>query len=306
MQKKVIFIMSSGHSGSSLLSLILGSHPDCFSAGELVGLPNRYRQQKPIDCVNMTSEFWEKTFGEKGLYELASVLGNTRLNKYIPLKFEKKIRQIFKKDEIFNPYSFMFSKLENKKVIIDASKAYPWIGEKVQAEEFTSGRVETYLIHLVRDGRAVVNSYFRKYPHRDMAKMATEWVEKTKLRNDFFEKFNPERRIEIAYEQLASNPHQTVEKICNFVNINFVPSMIEYWQYDHYDISGNEGAYSLIRRYRGQEIENEKRQKIHGDYYKNMDITIKLDLRWQRELSPEKLEVFESIAGETNKPFEWN
>ncbi len=63
MHKKVIFIMSSVHYGSSLLSLILGSHPECFSAGELVGLPNRYRQQKPIDCVNMTSEFWEKTFG---------------------------------------------------------------------------------------------------------------------------------------------------------------------------------------------------------------------------------------------------
>ena len=55
MQKKVIFIMSSGHSGSSLLSVILGSHLDCFSAGELQGLPIGYRNQTPIDCVNMTS-----------------------------------------------------------------------------------------------------------------------------------------------------------------------------------------------------------------------------------------------------------
>ncbi len=135
--------------------------------------------------------------------------------------------------------------------------------------------------------------------------MSREWVEKTKLRNNFFEKFNPEKRIEIAYEKLASNPDETVEKICNFVNINFVPSMIEYWQYDHYDVSGNSGAYSLIRRYRGQEIER-KVQKINGDYYNNVDIAIKLDLRWQRELSSEKLEIFERIAGETNKPFEWN
>ncbi|GGA13488.1 sulfotransferase [Okeania sp. KiyG1] len=199
----------------------------------------------------------------------------------------------------------MFSKLENKSVIIDASKAYPWIGEKIQAEEFTSGKVEAYLIHLVRDGRAVVNSYSRKYPHWDMAKVATEWVEKSKLRNDFFEKFNPEKRIEIAYEKLASNPHQTVERICDFVGINFVPSMIEYWQYDHYDISGNEGTYSLIRRYREQVIEN-KVEKINDDYYSNVDIAIKLDLRWQRELAPEKLEIFERIAGEANKPFEWN
>lgn len=88
--------MSTGHSGSSLLSLILGSHPDCFSAGELVGIPNRYRQKKPIDCVNMTSDFWENTFGKEGLYQLANVLGNTRLNKYIPLKREKKLDNFLK------------------------------------------------------------------------------------------------------------------------------------------------------------------------------------------------------------------
>ena len=306
MQKKVIFIMSSGHSGSSLLSVILGSHLDCFSAGELQGLPIGYRNQTPIDCVNMTSDFWENTFGQEGLQQLANVLGNTRLNKYVPLKIEKKIREFFKRDQIFNPYSFMFTKLNNKSIIIDSSKAYAWIKKRIMAEEFISGIVEAYLIYLVRDGRAVVNSFLRKYSHWDMSKVVREWVEKTKLRNDFFLQFNPEKKIEIAYEQLASNPHETVEKICNFVGIDFVPSMIEYWKYDHHDVSGNSGTYSLIRRYKEQEIENEARQKIHGDYYKNMDLTIKLDLRWQKELSPEKLEIFERIAGEFNKPFEWN
>jgi hypothetical protein len=81
--------------------------------------------------------------------------------------------------------------------------------------------------------------------------------------------------------------------------------MIDYWKYDHHDISGNNGTYSLIRRYKGQEIENRVKQ-VNGDYYKNVDISINLDLRWQKELSPEKLEIFERIAGEFNKPFEWN
>ena len=297
--------MSAGHSGSSLLALILGSHSDCFSAGELSGLPNRYRKQKPIDCVNMTSDFWENTFGKEGLDRLAKVLGNTRLNKYIPLKIEKKVRQVFKQDEIFNPYSFMFSKLENKQVIIDASKDFNWIDNKMKAQEFTSKRIEAYLIYLIRDGRAVANSCLRKYPHWDVAKYSREWVEKTKRRNDFFESFSGDRRIKVAYEKLASNPHQTIEEICDFVNINFKPSMIEYWKYNHHDISGNEGTYSLIRRYKAQEIEKKVKQ-VHGDYYNNIDIAIKLDLRWQRELSPEKLEVFNRIAGETNKPYEWN
>ena len=306
MKKKVIFIMSSGHSGSSLLALILGSHPDCFSAGELVGLPNRYRKQKPIDCVNMTSDFWENTFGKEGLKQLANVLGNTRLNSYIPLTIEQKVRQFLKQDQVFNPYCFMFSRLDQKSVIIDASKASQWINNRLKAQEFRSETIDAYLIHLVRDGRAVVNSYLRKYPHWDMKKISQKWLTKTKLRTAFFEKFNPDKKIQIAYEQLATNPHQTIEKLCNFVNIDFLPSMIEYWKYVHHDISGNDGAYSLIRRYRGQEIENKVEQKINGDYYNNVDIAIKLDLRWKRELAPEKLAVFEEIAGEVNKLFEWN
>lgn len=305
MEKKVIFIMSAGHSGSSLLALILGSHSECFSAGELSCLPNRYRKQIPIDCVNMKSDFWENTFGKEGIDRLAKVLGNTRLNKYIPLKIEKKLRQILKKDEIFNPYSFIFSKLDNQKVIIDASKDRNWIEDKMKAPEFKSNRIEGYLIHLVRDGRAVANSVFRKIPHRDVAEYSRKWVDRTNSRKDFFENFERDRRLKIAYEELASNPHKTIEKICNFIGIDYEAGAIEYWKYDHHDISGNAGTYSLIRRYKGQEIEK-KVEQIHGDYYNNVDIAIKLDLRWQKELSPEKLEIFNRIAGETNKLYEWN
>jgi hypothetical protein len=253
----------------------------------------------------MTSDFWENTFGQEGLKQLANVLGNTRLTPYIPLAIEKKFRQLIKQDQVFNPYSFMFSKLESKSVIIDASKAYQWIETRLKAQEFRSETIEAYLIHLVRDGRAVVNSYLRKYPHWDIAKMSQSWVDKHKIRMSFFEQFNQRKRLEVIYEELASNPQQTIEKICQFIQIDYVSEMLEYWKYDHYDISGNDGAYSLIRRYKGQEIEN-KLQKIHGNYYNEADISIKLDLRWQRELSPEKLEVFEKIAGEVNRPFEWN
>lgn len=46
----LIYIISPGHSGSTLLDMLLGSHPEIFSSGELINLPNQYlngRMQNP-------------------------------------------------------------------------------------------------------------------------------------------------------------------------------------------------------------------------------------------------------------------
>jgi len=304
MKKKVLFIIGAGHCGSSLLSVVMGSHPRCFSAGEFSNFPNRYRKNLYLDCVNCNSVFWEETFGKAGLQKLSIGLGDTRANPYIPLKIEKAVREFLGKDEIFSPYTFMFSKLD-KDAIVDASKYYIWVEKKTQAKEFKSGRIDPYLLHLVRDGRAVVNSYVRKYPHRSIATFTQDWMEKTKQRQEFYHSFDRGKKIEVAYEQLASDPHTTVQNICNFLDIEFTPDMIEYWKYDHHDISGNDGTYSLVRRYQQQEM-LEKVKATHGEYYEKMDLGIKLDLRWKKELSEENLEIFNSIAGEFNKPYAWD
>ncbi|WP_008314336.1 sulfotransferase [Leptolyngbya sp. PCC 6406] len=303
--KKVAFIVSSGHSGSSLLALILGSNPACFSAGELVGLPNRYRKSKPLDCVNMTSDFWENTFGIEGIERLAAVLGDTRINPYIPLRFEKKLRSFIGKNEIFNPYSYMFSKLSMKDVFVDSSKSRHWVQKRLDAQEFKSGKLQGKLIHLVRDGRAVINSFLRKYGHWGMEKAAHDWVRKTQDRLKFFDSFDSGSKIQIRYEELASDPHRVTQELCEFLDMSFMPSMLEYWKHDHHDISGNDGTYTLIRRYRG-DISTGGSKADQDSYYAKTDIAIKLDLRWQRELSAEQLSVFEEIAGEVNQPFAWN
>lgn len=305
MKKKIAFIISSGHSGSSLLSLILGSHPRCFLAGELKGLPNRYRKQVFIDCVNRNSEFWEHTFDQGGLKRLAIGLSGTRIHPYVPLKLESGVRDTFnKKDAYVNPYSYMFSKLDVD-TIIDSSKAISWCEKRLKSPEFKHHRVEAYIIHLVRDGRAVVNSYLRKYPHRDIKDMASEWRKKQIDRKEFCEGFPAEKRIEVQYEALASRPQETVEAICRFLDIEFRPDMLQYWLHNHHDISGNEGAYSLIDKYKG--IEKERSMGSgKKKYYDASDLAIKLDLRWQREMKPEYIEEFNRIAGEVNQPYEWD
>lgn len=303
MKKKVVAIAGSGHCGSTMLTLMLGSHPDCFSLGELNSLPTHYKTGIPICgvCQGRCS-FWDE-FDPDKLKLLAAVLGNTRLNKYVPLKLEKTWRTLLRKDDVFNAYSYLFSQREES-ILIDSSKAINWISEKLNTKEFTSGLVEGYLVHLVRDGRAVLNSYLRRFKWMTAEKYAREWRKKTILRNQLYEQFPSERKIIVRYEHLATEPQKTLETVCEWLGIEFVPQMISYWQFDHHVISGNAGVRSLIWRYKQEEIQEDV-SKYHGEHYDNLGLKIKLDNRWKEELSAEKLETFNWIAGDINKPYEW-
>jgi hypothetical protein len=305
MKKKIVFIMSAGHSGSSLLALILGSHSRCFSVGELKGLANRYRKGLYIDCVNRNSRYWEKTFGDKGLKDLAISLSEARVHGFVPLKLEKWLRSIFNhKDPIVNPYTFMFSKMDCD-VIVDSSKSRSWIEKRLQAREFSQDNIDPYLIHLVRDGRAVVNSWLRKYPERDIVFQSEHWSKRHQERLDFYKAFPDSRKIEIRYESLASSPYDTAKKICDFIDIEFESEMIEYWKFKHYDISGNNGTYSLIDKYKGLSLSDQD-DYPGKDYFESLGLCIKLDLRWKNEFSREKLETFNRISGNLNRPYEWD
>ena len=304
MKKQVVFIMGSGHCGSTLLTLMLGSHPDCFGLGELNSLPIHYKMGLPLCgiCKEKCS-FWDE-LNPKELKSLTAVLGNTRLNKYVPLKLEKTIRKILRQDQVFKPYSYLFSKLKEN-ILIDSSKGLPWIKQKINATEFSSGDLEGYLIHLVRDGRAVVSSYLRRFKSLTVETCAEGWRERTIQKNEFYDQFPDDRKILVRYEKLATEPEKTLATICELLGIDFTQEMIRYWQGDHHVISGNSGVRSLIWKNKKEEIEAQLCNK-NDKYYDNVGSQIKLDLRWKEELSKEQEAVFNQIAGDINKPYEWN
>lgn len=297
--------MSAGHSGSSLLSLILGSHPKVFSTGELKGLPNRYRKNLYIDCVNKDSKFWIETFGREGVKNLAISLSGKRVHSWIPLKFEKWLRGLINnEDPIVNPYSFMFSKI-SEDVIVDSSKALPWIQKRLYSREFTQRMLEPYLIYLIRDGRAVINSYLRKYPSKDITELSRSWANKHLEKNSFFAKFPKGKKLEIRYEELAIAPAPVIRQVCDFLEIEFHDEILSYWKHPHHDISGNAGTYSLIDKYKALNSQQVGAEDNVG-FYEKVGLSIKLDLRWKEELSEENISVFNQVAGTLNKPHEWN
>ena len=296
--------MGIGRSGSTLLDLMLSSNKSCFSLGEISKFSEIYWRDKSFKQACLNSSFWEDNFNSEELEMLAKGLSNHRLNRFIPLELERRFRESRGQDRVLNPYSLIFSKLEEN-VLIDSSKYVNWIAKKLRAREFKQGLIDAYILHMIRDGRAVINSYLRNYPEISIKKASRFWVKQLKASKRFYQKFPLDRKMTVRYEELATEPEAILKNVCELLDIKYAPEMIEYWKFEHHGIAGGLGVRSLVLKYQGKDI-GEKVRKIHGERYERMDFSIQLDLRWKKELSPEKLAKFNRIAGNLNQPYEWN
>lgn len=303
MDRKVIFVMGPGHCGSTLFDLIMGSHSDVFSLGEL------HRIRQPIDDFQ---EGYPKICGVcTGRCEFWNQRASLPILKMYFSK-KNKYRALFGKvsQYVFSPYKFLFEWSE-KSVLVDSSKHPGWFRRQL-TPSYTWRDMVPYLIYMCRDGRAVVNSYLRKYPERGIANITENWKRQINEMNKFYENFPSTRRMKVKYEELATYPERVVQAICNFVDLKYEKEMVRYWTHEHHHVFGNGGTRALIFRYRmkfeHQSVSLQKRlnssKKYCDDkYYEDVGLAIKLDLRWHRELSQEQLEVFDSIAGDANKSF---
>ncbi|NES02118.1 MAG: sulfotransferase [Okeania sp. SIO2F4] len=72
--------------------------------------------------------------------------------------------------------------------------------------EFQKGAIYPYVIRMVRDGRAVVNSYSRIYPDKTRSEISQKWVRLFKEQQDFYDNFSGGQKMLVRYEELASKP----------------------------------------------------------------------------------------------------
>jgi hypothetical protein len=150
----------------------------------------------------------------------------------------------------------------------------------------------------------VLNSYLRAYPNLTAATISQRWLDNLAACEQVYETVAQHRRLRVQYEALATNPEAIMRQVCAFLEIPFEPDMLAYWQHEHHYIAGSRSARALIARYREQPVPSHT-EAVHGNYYSQMDLTIKLDQRWKTELAPQNLETFYAIVGDRNRPFEW-
>jgi len=298
--RKVVCITGTGHCGSTLLDLLLGSHSEAFSLGEFHTIQKLIRKDNQDGiCIICGSkcEFWSERTSQRllRLFYQTDSFARKVCSRLIRL--------------LYNPYRLMF-RWSGASVLVDSSKGMNWFKAQFRPRYAVAG-FEQVLIWVYRDGRAVVNSYHRKYPELGIEHHTNHWLQSVAKLEESFATFDGPK-LKIAYEDLTLNPEAATQRVCEFLDLKYEPEMLRYWEHDHHHLFGNAGTNNAIIRHRQKLADCQRvdpnwaiRHEDYFDtsYYESQGLKIKHDERWKRELAREHLQVFETLAGTQNAKF---
>lgn len=314
MKKKILFIVSSGRSGSTLLCKFLGMHSQCFPLSE----PQRYDMatrtngfcscsEKLLDCP-----FWEAVRNE---LEAAGYPGGRMETSRVPfyngkgfrrkLKafiglflFSKGICNLIDKEyykQLRNEARLLqtVSVVLDQPVLVDASKS---LVRAIALSRILKEEFESHFIHLYRDPLSVVYSSLKKnmsvkledreivYSKNKIPSLseATESWSRGNNSNLVLSKIFGINPVYICYEAFTKDPKLAFLKVGEELGLDWEESMLDLSQGGHHMVSGN------LSRINAKSINPPK------DEWRNMDVE---DQRYVRDKTKLVLKKIEARAG---------
>lgn len=241
---KVLYIAGVGRSGSTLLNNLLGGVEGFFSAGEFCYIWNRGLVKNrlcscgaPFAECKVWSEVVEEAFGGASGVDAREMdrvqKGSTRLRQ-LPLtltpggrrRLEDRWGGTFRRN-LARIYRAMQDVTGNE-VIVDGSKL-PLYGHVLG----TMPEIDLYVLHLVRDPRAVAHSWTRKkakplvggvgeMPRRSPVGSALEWDVGNAATRSLLGR-SPERYLLLRYEDFMESPRSATRRVLEFVGEGEAP-----------------------------------------------------------------------------------
>jgi hypothetical protein len=307
MTKKYIYICAAGHSGSTLLDLLLGSHSNVESLGEISQLPKNIALNTICMCGQpvRTCPLWANVFnslGRKFGVDLISnpyalnlgfinakvIVDKRHQNKFYNLKrkvsrafdygtlafgseFLRKLK-LHGDRAIYNNICLYEEVMQFQKVsyIVDSSKDYL---KAVKLYHSKPGKVK--VIFLVRDGRGVFYSFLKRgFPKKESL---NAWFNHNRRALKIIYRNIPIKdRLVVKYENLALQTIRELNRICFFLGLNYEKEMLNFLDQSHHIANGNNMRFAT------------------SSY-------IKLDVEWKKNLTASDIEYFKRIAGAVNQ-----
>ncbi len=272
------FIVGVARSGTTLLRLMLDSHPDLTIPPETYFLLPFLRRPQTLVQVNV-----EEFCGAVSGFHTWPDLG-------LPAELlarEAKALRRFSLAEGTRLVYRLYARQRGKPRWGDKTPAYCRYMPGVE-----NVLPEAHFVHIIRDGRDVALSLRRQWftPAQDMAGLARHWVEEvTATRRDGV---RCRRYLEIRYEDLLVETRGTLKRVCEFVKLPFHPAMEDY----HRTASSRLGEIGDQRLPDGRIITRESRLarlRLAGSPPDRSRIGV-----WRGEMAADEHKTFTSIAGD--------
>jgi hypothetical protein len=242
MDYPIPFIVSVARSGTTLLRLMLDTHPDLAIPPETHFLPDLFKLAGGDDTLReefysivVNSLFWEDFHISK-------------------LDFRNALEQIdhFSISSGIQCFYRLYAARFNK----------PRWGDKTPPYNLHMLAIQSYLpqahfIHIIRDGRDVALSSRDLWfgPGKDIKSQARHWssrIYEARRQAKMLKNY-----LEVHYEDLVNNPEDELKKICRFIALPYHPKMQGYY------ISAKNRLAELNDRNGDIKVSREQRMNIH-------------------------------------------
>ena len=216
----ITFVLSPPRSGSTLLRVMLAGHPTLFSPPELhlLSFTSMAERGKQLAA----------TYLQEGLQTALIELMDLDAASSAALLQDMESKDL----SIYEAYAYLQERAGNR-LIIDKSPSYALAPETLQrAEEIFQG---AKYIHLTRHPYAAIESFARlrldklmgmewDTPHRVAEQV---WLRSNRNILNFTTQLERERYHLIQYENLVRQPERELRRLCEFLQIDFVPELLQ-------------------------------------------------------------------------------
>lgn len=223
---ELVYILGPGHCGSTLLSLMLNRHPDVIAVSEIVSL-NADRAGFAGDEDFRDAPFWQS---------VAADFEKSNGGPFWQVPFHHRALRDGVAPAEWNARNLdalrSISNVAGAGHIADASKQPGRVEALVDIPGLT-----VRVIYLVRDARAVVHSYDRKYKSILHGIRKVRRIERRA--RTLQARLPDENWLEVRYEDLVTDPREALARICGLLNAPFDNQMLDPDPASFVGIGGN-------------------------------------------------------------------
>ncbi|MEM9955318.1 MAG: sulfotransferase [Chloroflexota bacterium] len=133
-------------------------------------------------------------------------------------------------------------------------------------------------LHVLRDGRDVVSSLL-KMPAFEVDTSVERWNQAMQRAIKIKQSLPASQFAEMRYEDLVSNPEQTLQRVCDFAGIPYKPVMLDFWKsdttvehqwYEHHQNLAKPLSTKSVGRWR-ERLTNEQQQIVNTELREMLD-----------------------------------
>lgn len=303
---QMAYILSASHSGSTLLAMLLGTHPHACTVGEIRAPSMGDTDVYQCSCGRRIKEcaFWNRVseaMASKGIADFDITRAGTSIYE-VPEHYARRLLAPLQRGpalEWARNTALFFSKawppylkevqrrnaalvevlqeLSGASVVVDSSKSVLHLNYLLK-----NPSLEIKVVRLIRDGRAVTLSLLGhglKRPTRaeTIAAAAREWRRSNEAAECLLSRLPSSQWLGVQYEELCRDPEGSIRLLCQFLELDFERINLDF---------------------RSRELHvlgNEMRLRPTSE--------IRLDERWRTQLSNDDLKVFADVAGSLNRSY---